>query len=54
MLVVYVIFSMMLCWLFFVLFLRSNRAALHAVFILNGAKKKCFATMKVVAKKYKN
>lgn len=38
--IVYAIFSIILCWLFFVLFLKSNRAALHLIFILKSVKDK--------------
>jgi O-antigen/teichoic acid export membrane protein len=38
--IVYAMFSIILCWLFFVLFLKSNRAALHLIFILRSVKDK--------------
>jgi lipopolysaccharide exporter len=48
---VYGAFSLVLCWLVFVLFLEKNHAAHHAVFILKGVKKKCFSVLRVIEKK---
>jgi O-antigen/teichoic acid export membrane protein len=50
--VIYVIFSIMLCWLFFVLFLRSNRAALHAIFILKSAGEKGSTIIRMLSDKF--
>jgi lipopolysaccharide exporter len=50
--VVFAVFSIMLCWLFFILFLRSNRAAHHVIFILKGVKNRCLATLRVIADKF--
>ena len=50
--VIYAIFSIMLCWLFFVLFLRSNRAALHAIFILKSAGEKGSTIIRMLSNKF--
>jgi O-antigen/teichoic acid export membrane protein len=52
--VVYAVFSLVLCWLVFVLFLVKNQAAHHAIFILKGAKDKCFSAVKIVVNKVIN
>jgi lipopolysaccharide exporter len=50
--VIYAVFSAMLCWLFFVVFLRSNRAAHHAIFILKGTRDKCVKTVRSTVNKF--
>jgi O-antigen/teichoic acid export membrane protein len=49
---IYGIFSTLLCWLFFTLFLKKNVAAHHAIFILKEAKNKCFGVIKVALKRF--
>jgi lipopolysaccharide exporter len=48
---VYATLSLVLCWLVFVLFLKKNKAAHHAVFVLKGFKDKCFSALRMVGKK---
>jgi lipopolysaccharide exporter len=52
--VIYAVFSIMLCWLFFVLFFRTNAAALHVVFILKGFRDKCITAVRTLENKKPN
>jgi lipopolysaccharide exporter len=52
--VVYGVFSLVLCWLVFVLFLVKNKAAHHAVFILKGFRDKGILAAKTLRNKSTN
>jgi lipopolysaccharide exporter len=50
--VIYAVFSIILCWLFFIVFLRSNRAAHHVIFILKGTRDKGLKTVRSMVDKF--